>query len=265
MTRRPRRDPEALERFERAVELPLLVLALAMVPLLVLPLVFDLPEGVDEAFVAAEWLIWAVFAFEYTVRLFLAPRKWPFVRAEWPDLLIVLLPFLRPLRVVRSARALQLLRLARVAVFLADATHGARRLLVRHHLQYTLLITLAVVVLAAGLTLGFEEGHADSNIASYADALWWALVTVTTVGYGDRFPTTTGGRGVAVFLMLTGIALFGVLTANIAAYFVEDDDNDRDALGHRLDEIIRRLDAIEAQLGGEPHPPALDPDPEQHR
>lgn len=175
------RRQEALDRFERAMEMPLLVLALAMVPLLVAPLLLDLAAPVEQAIIAADWFIWAVFAFEYVVRLVLSPTRWRFIRREWPDLLIVVLPFLRPLRVIRSARALRILRLARLVAFGTDAVHGAQRLLVRHRLHYLLLVTLIVVVGAAALVFVVEEGN-GGTIQSFGDALWWAVATVTTVG-----------------------------------------------------------------------------------
>ncbi len=238
----------ALERFERAVELPLLVLALAMVPLLVVPLLVDLPSGLDSAFVAADWLIWAAFAFEYVVRLVLTEKRWRFVRREWPALLIIVLPFLRPLRVVRSARALRLLRLARLVGVLSAAAQVGRRLLMRHRLHYAVLVTGAVVLAAAALVLAVEEGG-GGTIDSFGDALWWAVTTVTTVGYGDTFPVTPAGRGIAAFLMVAGIALFGVLTANVAAFFIEQDQQP-DAVAERLDEVLRRLEQLEERLPG---------------
>ena len=73
---------------------------------------------------------------------------------------------------------------------------------------------------SAALTLAVEEGG-DGSIDSFGDALWWAITTVTTVGYGDTFPVTPAGRCIAWFLMITGIALFGVITANVAAFFME--------------------------------------------
>lgn len=241
-----RRREDGLKRFEQATELPLLVLALAMVPLLIAQLVVEPSSGVDQGLEVAGWFIWAVFAVEYVVRLLLTDRRWQFVRKEWPDLLIVVLPFLRPLRVVRSARALRLLRLGRLASVLVEATQGARRLLVRHRLHYALLITIAVVVGAAALIFAVEEGHGGS-IDSFGDALWWAVTTVTTVGYGDMFPVTPAGRGVAAALMVAGIALFGVLTANLAAFIIEEDEQE-DPVAARLAEMIHRLDAIEARL-----------------
>ena len=156
----------ALERFERAVELPLLVLALAMVPLLVVPLLLDLPTGVAATFLALDGFIWAAFAFEYVVRLALTDKRWRFVRREWPDLLIILLPFLRPLRVVRSARALRLLRLGRLAAALGEVSQQGRRLLVRHKLHYAVLFTGVVVLGAAALMLAVEEGARAASTPS---------------------------------------------------------------------------------------------------
>lgn len=242
---RSERRAAALERFERATEVPLLVLALFMLPLLLVPIVIELPSNFERSIVAIDWFIWAVFAFEYVVRLVLSPKRWRFVRRQWPDLLIVVLPFLRPLRIVRSARAFRLLRLARLGAVLGRAEKEGRRLLLRHGLHYALLVSLVVVVGAAALTFAVEEGG-GGTIDSLGDVLWWAVTTVTTVGYGDTFPVTPAGRGIATLLMLTGIALFGVLTANIAAFFVEREQKE-DPVLVRLEEILERLVAMEQQ------------------
>ncbi len=244
----PERREELLTRFERAVELPMLLLALALIPLLALPLLVDLPAPFGKAFAAVDWLIWAAFAFEYAVRLGLTTDRRRFVLREWPDLLIVTLPLLRPLRLARSARSLRLLRMARLAAVLAEASQESRQLLLRHRLHYVLLATLLVVTASAGLMLQVER-EAGGSIASFGDALWWAVTTVTTVGYGDTYPVTEAGRGIAAFLMLVGIALFGVLTANLAAFLLERGrEGDVDRLVARLDEIARRLEVLEARL-----------------
>jgi voltage-gated potassium channel len=251
-----KRRQEALERFERATELPLLLLALAMVPLLVLPLLLDLPSGLESAFVAADWLIWAVFAVEYAVRLALSQERWKFVRRQWADLLIVVLPFLRPLRILRSARALRVLKLARLGAALGRVSHDGKRLLVRHHFHYALLVIMMVIFGAASLALVVEDGSGGS-IDSFGDALWWAVSTITTVGYGDTFPVTPAGRGIAAFLMVTGIALFGMLTANITTFFVERANQAGDEAGGgtaddgvsaRLEELLRRMELLERSL-----------------
>ena len=243
------RRQRALERFQAATELPLLVLAVAMVPLLIVPLLVNLPEQLDATFTAVDWFIWAVFAVEYVVRLVLSPDRWRYVRREWPNLLIVILPFLRPLRVVRSARALRILRLSRLIAFTSEVGQEAKRFLVKHKLHYALLVTLVVIVGAAAVVLAVEEGHGGS-INSFGDALWWAITTVTTVGYGDKFPVTAAGRGVAAALMVAGIALFGVLTANLAAFMLDRDDQPAEPpIDNRLDEILRQLADLRAQVG----------------
>jgi voltage-gated potassium channel len=92
-----------------------------------------------------------------------------------------------------------------------------------------------------------ERGAPDRNIDSFAEALWWGVTTVTTVGYGDTFPVTAAGRGVAAVLMVLGIGIFGLLAASLAAYFIEQDTSREPE--DRLDDIQVRLGRIEQQLG----------------
>lgn len=223
----------------------MLVLALAIVPLIVVPLVFELSPGVSTTIVALDWMIWAVFAAEYGIRLYLSPRKWVFVRSHPVDLAVVVLPFLRPLRVVRSARLLRLLRAARATTILLRAIGASRRILTRHKLHYVLAVALAVVVGGALLVESFERGVPGSNITSIPDALWWAVTTITTVGYGDRFPTTPAGRGVGVLLMILGISIFGFIAGSLASFFVEQEEEEPH---EKLDEIVARLERIERAL-----------------
>ena len=150
-----------------------------------------------------------------------------------------------------------MLRLGRLVAALGEVVKTGRRLLFRHNLHYAVAITLVVVLGSAAAALAVEDGGGGS-IDSLGDALWWAVTTVTTVGYGDMFPVTPAGRGIAAFLMISGIALFGVLTANIAAFFVEQDQQD-DPLVSKVDEVLRRLDLLEERLAnrdGEPRPEA---------
>src|SRR4026207_1731213 len=109
---------EALDSFERHTAWPMLVLSLAIIPLLVIPLAADLSPSSERTLFALDWFLWAAFALEYGIRLYLAPSKGQFMRANVIDLVVVVVPFLRPLRVMRSARMLRLLRAARVGAFL---------------------------------------------------------------------------------------------------------------------------------------------------
>jgi voltage-gated potassium channel len=224
----------------------MMVLALAMIPLIVVPLVLDLSPATERAVLSIDYVLWAVFAAEYGIKLSLAPNRRRFVARHIPDLIIVLVPMLRPLRVLRSVRLLRLLRLALLGGFAAKGLREARSILRHRGLNWVLLIVLVLNLIAAAAVLEFERGNPEANIDSYPDALWWAVTTITTVGYGDRFPMSPAGRGVAVVLMIAGIAMFGVITATIAAYFVEQ-KADEDVAG-RLDRIMERLDRLEAQL-----------------
>ena len=133
--------------------------------------------------------------------------------------------------------------------------------ILKHHSLFRVLIAAAGTLMAgAWLVLLFEENAKDSNIHNYPDALWWAVFTVTTVGYGDRYPSTTGGRVVAGVLMLVGIGLIGVLTATVASLFIkEHTDANRQVyqkghadLGQRLSVISNRLADVERRLGATP-------------
>jgi len=246
------RSLAAYDRFTAAVEVPMTVLAVLWLPVLIVPLVTHVSSATADVLNLIDYLVWAVFAAEYLIKLYLAPRRWQFVRGHIVDLAVVAIPVLRPVRALRALRLLRLITFTRAGLTLSTALGRARKLLTHHGLHLVLLAVLAIVGVGAGLELAFEQHAQGGTIHNYGDALWWATVTVTTVGYGDKYPVTPGGRGVAVVLMLTGIGLVGVLSATVASYFV----------GQRADkdmtELNRRLDRIEAALAALAPPPPGD-------
>lgn len=232
----------AFERYVRAVDRPLTVLAAAMIPLLLAPVVARLSGEVERTLVAIDYVIWAIFAVDYVARVSLSTARWRFVWTHPFDLLIVVLPFLRPLRLVRSIRILRAIRALRLAAFVGRGLHATSRIIRHRGLNYVLLVVVGLVLLAAAIVTEVERGVDGANIGSFPDALWWAVTTITTVGYGDHFPVTAAGRGVAAGLMILGIALLGIVTASIAAYFVESEENPGQA------ELLAELRAIRARL-----------------
>lgn len=206
-----------LASYERRSEWPLLVLALAMVPLLVMPVLVELSSGAERAFFSADAVIWAVFAGDLSYRTYLAERRVAYLLRNWLDVLIVVVPFLRPLRALRVIRAL------RLAILLARSGATARSILRRHGLDYV-LGAVVLLVLGGAVAVTVAERETGGAVDDFPTALWWAIVTVTTVGYGDVVPDSVVGRVVGVALMLVGIGLFGALTANVAAYFVRTED-----------------------------------------
>ena len=162
--------------------------------------------------------------------------------------------------VVPPLQGWHLVGIERMSILLREAELRVE-IILKHHSLFRVLIAAAVtLVLGAWLVLLFEEKAKGSNIHDYPDALWWAIVTVTTVGYGDRFPVSAGGRAVAVVLMLVGIGLIGVLTATVASVFIKEhtDANKEEFkkghadLGQQLSVIQDRLADIERRLGATP-------------
>lgn len=198
-----RQDRIALyERVEAVTQRPMLVLSVLFVVLLVVDLV-SAPHS--PARIYADWLIWviwAAFAVELVVKTYLAPDRRRYLREHWIDVLIVLLPALRPLRL---ARALSLVRAAVLVPSAVRAFVALRSVLTSHGLHYALTLTLLVLTASAAAVTYFER-RAGGAIDDFATALWWAITTATTVGYGDTYPVTPAGRLIAAVVMVVGVA-----------------------------------------------------------
>jgi voltage-gated potassium channel len=156
-----------------------------------------------------QWATWIIFALDLLMGLWKAPSKKRYLKTHPLEIVSVVLPFLRPLRLLRviSFGALVIQKIAvgkQIAITLK-----------------VFLFSILIAYIAAVQITITEREVASSNIKSFGDGLWWAVTTVTTVGYGDRFPTTSVGRVIAVGLMLVGISLMGVITASVAAWFVK--------------------------------------------
>jgi voltage-gated potassium channel len=223
-------------------------------------------------------LIWALLGVDYLVRLALARHRWRFVRRHLLDLLILLLPMFRPLRALRVLTVLGVLNRQLRADF-------------RGRVAIYVGATIGLVGFVAALTvLEAERDAPEASITTFGEAVWWTITTISTVGYGDRYPVTFEGRLVAATLMIAGIALLGVVTASIAAWFVdnvrrageqvsedveqvgedvEQVEADVEATQVQLAEVLAelrsisaRLDALERGRGGGPttHPDRPDPD-----
>jgi len=250
------RSQDAYDRFSAAVDIPLTVITIAWLPVLIIPLITPVHGAVAETFAVIDYMVWALFVLEYLIKLYLSPSRAHFFKTHILDLLIVAVPFFRPLRVTRLAR---LARLARIGVVLARGIGRAKELLSHKGLHFVLLTVAMIIFASAGLVMVAERSAPGGNIHNFGQGLWWAVVTVTTVGYGDHYPVTAFGQGVAVVLMIVGISLIGVLTATVASYFVgqdlDRDKTDRAMLKAELEQsradrenLSLKLDVLQAQL-----------------
>ncbi|MFD6874750.1 MULTISPECIES: potassium channel family protein [unclassified Streptomyces] len=243
------KETSRLLLWERRSQTPLLVLAVAFAVAYAVPIVApDAEARVRRLCTVTEWVVWAAFAVDYLVRLGLSPARKAFVRTHWLDLAAVLLPLIQPLRLLRLVSTLMLV---------------GRRARMAPQVQLTTYVAGAVVGLlmfGSLAVLSVERDAPEGNIKNLGDAVWWSFTTMTTVGYGDHSPTTGLGRVLAVGLMLSGIALLGVVTANIAAWFIarfeRDDQVERLQLAavRELQDEVRALRAEVARLG--PYAPA---------
>ena len=230
------RPEAALDRFSAHIDPWMTVLAIAWLPVLIIPLVRTLHGAIALTFESLDYFVWAAFAVEYGIKLRLATDRRHFVRHHLVDLAVVAVPVLRPLRL---ARLFRLVRLGRVVVVLIQGLRRARAVLAHHGLQYVLLAVTVITLGGAALETTLER-HSTSPTAihNFGEALWWAIVTVTTVGYGDKIPMSGAGKFVAVALMLTGIGLVGVLTATVASFFVQQQHSEElTAMKEQLREI----------------------------
>lgn len=235
--------------WERRTEWPLALVATAFLVAYSWP-ILDPRLGSDwsRALTAVSWLVWAVFALDYAVRLMLADRRAAFIKNHPLDLASVVLPLLRPLRLLRLVRVLSALNRpaggslrGRVIVYVAGATA-------------LLLFVASLAVLDA------ERGHPEASIQTFKDAVWWSVTTVTTVGYGDHFPVTDAGRLVAVGLMVAGIALIGVITATFASWLLarvdEVDEPSQAATRRDIEALTEQIAELRRQLDIGPESPA---------
>jgi voltage-gated potassium channel len=223
---------------EQWTDRPLSMLAVLLIPLLLIPFLFELSAEADAALRDADYVIWAVFAGTLAAGMIVSPDRLGYLRRHWLDALLVLVPMLTPLR---SARTIQLFWAIAAA---GRVLEGSRRLVVRRGTGFLLLGASLVVMVAAGLIVSVERDDPSATIRTYGDGLWWAMTTFATVGYGDKYPVTAAGRGIAVALMLLGIAAFGVVTANLAALFVEEQEDDAKSQLRLLDERLNRIEAL---------------------
>lgn len=167
--------------------------------------------------VLMETALTPILAFDFLYRLLTAPSRRGYLlrRWGWADLLAAV-PGLGMFRVFRMVRVVRLLRRAGrewIAAEVLDRRPIAIFLL-------TIFLVFVVVEVAGASVFVAESSNPDANITTAGDALWWGIVTITTVGYGDQYPTTAPGRIIGVFLLVSGIALFSVLTAFIANAFL---------------------------------------------
>jgi voltage-gated potassium channel len=244
-----------------------LVTSAYVLVVLLLEMALPMPPPVRELLDNADLLVCVVFFVDFVRRFIQAKSKLAFMKWGWLDLLASL-PLHDPFHLgiaVRVQRIIRMLRGFRSARHIAMMLYHRRA---TNTLYTVILCGVILVVWSAAAVLRFEDDP-NSNIRSPMDALWWAMTTITTVGYGDRYPVTFEGRLVAMLLMVVGIGLFGVLTGLFAKIFMETEIKEETSDIALLTAELRALRTEVAELKQSqpsPKPAALsDPGSEPRR
>ena len=193
-------------------------------------------------------LLWGVFVVDYGWRFFLSKEKWRFIIENIFDLLAILplnaiftvFRLGRIFRLARLTKLLKLTRLLRIIGLTGKLERKISRFLRTNGLIYILYVNIFIVLVGSSILSVVEE-------KSFSDSLWWALVTVTTVGYGDIVPVSLFGKWIAVLLMLVGISTIGMLTSTLTNFFVKENPDEQIQFDKLQDELSSQRILIEKQ------------------
>lgn len=255
----PNATREEMQQFG-LMEIIVLFLSVYVLGAMVIQMSTPLPPEVNAILNYIDFGICIVFLIDFCLRFRQAASKRIFMRWGWIDLIscVPQVDFLRWGRVARLIRIIRVLRAfgstRRLVAFLYRRRHRAASLA-----GTAILFVMLLVIFACISILAFETEE-SSNIKTPFDAVWWAFSTITTVGYGDRFPVTPEGRVVAMILMIAGISLFGVLTGLFAKLFVEPELQregiDIESLTREIRILREKIEALERSGSSGLTPPA---------
>ena len=238
---------EGQERLTR-LQIVTLLLSIYVIGALCAEQMFDLSAETKTILRRVDFGVCLIFLMDFFVRLTRAPSKRAFMKWGWIDF-VTSLPMMGPMR--GAGRVIKILRAVRSIKLLMRYFIRSGKL---SPLGTVMGISVSLVILSAFAIIQFENptDAPEGNIKNIGDAFWWAYVTITTVGYGDKFPVTSGGRIVAMVLMTAGVGLFGAFSGFVASLFIGTDirkeDDDIVTLTREIQSLRSHLQAIEAKL-----------------
>ena len=200
----------------------ILVLSLYVLISLIVTTFFVLSDEVTVLLNYVDNLICIIFLVDFAIRFKKANNKLVFMKWGWIDLIssIPYIDFLRVGRVLRLIRLIRVFRAFKATKLIFEHINKNKK---QSALTSVALISFLMVIFSSIAILQFEK-DVNSNIKTAEDAIWWSYVTITTVGYGDKFPITTEGRIIGAVLMTMGVGIFGTFTALVSSWFIEKKD-----------------------------------------
>ncbi|MEF2975842.1 potassium channel family protein [Subtercola sp. YIM 133946] len=233
------RGEEGQAHWNSTVEWPLTVVSIVFLAVYSWDVIGNLKGAQQVTAEVIMWAVWGVFMINYIANLVLAPRRLRWFFTHILEFLIVALPMLRPLRLLRLVMLWTVLQRTAGTAFRGKVA------------TYVIGSAGLLVIIAALGILDAEQNAPGADITNIGDALWWAFVTITTVGYGDYVPVTFEGRLIAVGLMIAGIALLGVITATLASWLVDRvraDSSSQTANVEHIDALSAQIVEMQAEL-----------------
>jgi voltage-gated potassium channel len=202
-----------------AYQVMIIVLTLYSLSICMFLYIFPLDQNIRRILIIFDTAISLVFLYDFFLAFHMALSKKTYLRWGWLDLLGSLpgFPFLRPARIPRAVQLAKSIRKKRLSGALKEIAENRAGTIV----ILALLVVLLSLSIFSGLVYYFEGQAPNANIQSPDDALWWTLVTISTVGYGDYYPVTEGGRLIAVVLFTFGVGIFGVISSTLASWFLQ--------------------------------------------
>ena len=197
-----------------------IILSIYVLSIFIIETIFTLPSEIVKVLDFIDNIICVFFLFDFFIRFYKAENKLQFMKWGWIDL-ISSIPSFEALRFGRLLRLIRLIRVLRAFRSTKNIVNHIYKKKSNGAFTTVAIIAILTLIFSSISILQFEDAP-DSNIKTAEDALWWACSTISTVGYGDKFPVTTEGRIIGVVLMIVGGGLFGTMTGFFASWFVED-------------------------------------------
>lgn len=241
--------PNDSEKKLTGFQLLMLVLCVYVLVALLIEGMFKLPPQISSLLQMLDTAICFIFLGDFFYRLHRAENKAAFLKWGWIDFIssIPMLSWFRWGRIVRVVRLIRILRSIRSLKFILAVLFENRA---KGTFSTVVLATVSLLIFSSIAILNVETVP-EANIKTAGDALWWAMATITTAGYGDKFPVTTEGRIIAVILMTAGVGFFGTLTAYIASVFLntgKTSETSETEVAKELRLLRERMESVETKL-----------------
>lgn len=193
--------------------------------------------------------ICAIFLSNFFIGFFRAKRKLRFIKEHWIDF-VASIPAIEALRMARLFQILRVIRLIRMSRSILVPLLQQRG---QTTLASLLVAMVIIITLASVSILVVESGHEGSNIQTAQQAIWWAIVTISTVGYGDYYPVTTSGHVIGTLVIICGVSFFGVISGYMASIFVAPDEKEQlkehnQEIKNELEQALHRMEQNQAHI-----------------